>query len=68
MLKHHIIQSELSRQQWATRLGVSKSYLSMLENAKKVPSLVLAVKIENLTGGKVPAASWVSDPAVVGGE
>lgn len=68
MLKHCIIQSGCTRENWAARLGVSRSYLSLLESGKKVPSLVLAVKIEKISQGKVPAASWVSDIPVVGGE
>jgi len=30
-----------------------------LENGKKKPSLDLAVRIERLTDGAVPASSWV---------
>jgi len=46
---------------WAQRLGISKSYLSMLMAGKKKPSLVVATRIEHLTDGRVLATSWVDD-------
>lgn len=61
MFAEHIKASGMSRSEWAARLGVSKSYLSELENGKKRPSLEVAVEIERLTDGAVPAASWVPE-------
>ena len=45
---------------WAKRLGITTGYLSALVNGQKIPSLILAVRIEVETGGAVPARSWVS--------
>ena len=38
---------------------ISQAHLSSLLSGKKRPSLDLAVRIERVTNGKVPAASWV---------
>lgn len=62
MLKHVIEHSGQSRTEWATRLGISRPFLSLLEAGKRQPSLELAVRIERTTDGKVPASSWVPDP------
>lgn len=43
----------------AAALNISQPYLSLLFAGKKRPSLDLAVRIENWSGGAVPAASWV---------
>lgn len=59
MLKQHIEDSQKSRREWADDLKVSISYLSLLCNGRKVPSLELAVRIDRLTKGEVPAVSWV---------
>lgn len=39
-----------SQQELAKKLGVTPSYLSLLVNGLRVPSLGLAVKIADLTG------------------
>ncbi|MCR9236181.1 MAG: helix-turn-helix domain-containing protein [Alphaproteobacteria bacterium] len=52
-------QLDVSRQ-----LGVSQAYLSQLLSGQRRPSLELAVRIEQMTGGTVPASSWVDDPAI----
>lgn len=59
MFREHIIASERSRRDWADMLGISTSYLSLLEARRKTPSLDLAVRIEHATSGAVPAVSWV---------
>ncbi|KHQ50357.1 MULTISPECIES: helix-turn-helix domain-containing protein [Mameliella] len=61
MLKTVIDESGESQKVWAERLGVSGAYMSLLVNGKKQPSLELAVRIDRVTGGKVPATSWVPD-------
>jgi len=45
----------------AQKLGVSQAYLSQLLSGQRRPSLELAVHIEQMTGGAVPATSWVDD-------
>lgn len=59
MLTDAIARSGKTRSQFAEELGVGRPYLSMLESGKKRPSLELAIRIERLTGGAVPASSWV---------
>jgi len=61
MLRASIIASGLSREQFAAKAGISRSYLSLLEAGKKQPSLEVAVRIERLTSGAVLAASWVPE-------
>lgn len=67
MLTDAIIQSGLTRANFAAALGISRSYLSMLEVGKKVPSLDLAVRIQRLTNNRVPAESWVTQPNIMAG-
>lgn len=43
----------------ANILGISRPYMSLLVAGKKRPSLELAVRIEQVTGGAVPVVSWV---------
>jgi len=59
MLAEFITRSGENQAAWAKRLCVSRSYLSGLVNGNKSPSLDLAVRIERLSGGEVPATSWV---------
>jgi len=58
MFTQAITASGQTRKAIADQLGISASYLSLLESGKKRPSLDLAFRIERLTGGAVPAASW----------
>lgn len=46
----------------AEKLSVSRSYVSLIAAGKRQPSLLLALRIESLTG--VPVASLVSTEAV----
>lgn len=62
MLTAAIINLGLSRERFASTLGISRGYLSGLEHGKKLPSLDLAVRIDRLTHGAVPVASWVEKP------
>jgi transcriptional regulator with XRE-family HTH domain len=63
MLTDFILSSGVSRTSFADRLGISRAYLSLLENGKKTPSLELAVRIDRETAGRVPVSSWVPDAA-----
>lgn len=49
----------LEREVVANRLGVARNYLDKLCREEARPSLELAVAIEKLTGGAVPAADWL---------
>lgn len=61
-LADFIITSGKKRESIADSLDISRSYLSLLESGTKRPSLDLAVRIERLTSGAVPATSWVPEP------
>jgi transcriptional regulator with XRE-family HTH domain len=60
MLRQFIRNSGLTQTQWAERFGVTSSYLSVLLQGGRKPSLQLAVRIERETDGAVPATSWVA--------
>lgn len=70
MLADHITQSGETQAAWAERIGISRPYLNALMKRAKTPSLPVALRIERLTEGAVPASSWVPDtpaPATEGG-
>lgn len=54
-----IANSDRKRSEWAAQLGIGRAYLWMLLEAKKLPSLELATKIEVETEGQVLAGEWV---------
>ena len=43
----------------AQAVGISPSYLSDMKKGNRVPSLRVAVAIEDATDGAVPVRSWV---------
>lgn len=45
----------------ASQLGVTQPMLSKIERGEALPGLKLAVAIERLTAGAVPAHSWVPE-------
>ncbi len=47
--------------QFASRIGVSQSYLSEIAAFRKNPSLKVAVDIEDATDGKIPSRYWLAD-------
>ena len=59
MLNEIIHASGQTQAAWAARIGVSAAYLSALLAGQKTPSLAVAARIEDITDGRVPAASWV---------
>lgn len=61
MLSEIISASGRTRKDWAAKIGVSAPYLSDLVNGKRVPSLAVAVRIERVTNGAVPASSWLAN-------
>lgn len=50
---------KLSRAEWSRRIGVTRGYLTQLAGGHKVPSLHLAVRIDEITGGKVTPYDWL---------
>ncbi|WP_282029465.1 helix-turn-helix domain-containing protein [Paracoccus marcusii] len=63
-LQAHIAKAGITQAAFATRVSVSKGYITELLNGTKRPSLSLAVRIETESRAAVPASSWImSDPA-----
>lgn len=58
-LKSYRTQKRLTQSELSKTLGVTQATISKLENGECEPSLELAFKIEELTGGEVQARSWV---------
>lgn len=50
---------KVEREVVADRLGVARNYLDKLCREEARPSLELAIAIEKLTGGSVPAGDWL---------
>ena len=57
-----------TQQEVAELLGVEQGRLSKLEAGKRVPGLALALKIQALTGGLIPASAWTAPSARTGTE
>ena len=49
----------------AESVGISASYLSDMKKGNRVPSLVVAFRIEDATNGAVPARAWITNPVAV---
>jgi transcriptional regulator with XRE-family HTH domain len=58
-LKAYIAQQGISAREFAARVGMSPAGLHGLMNKRNAPSLAVAFKIEDATGGDVPARSWL---------
>lgn len=54
-LKDYLSKYNIKREEFATAIGVTQGYVSMLCNGKNQPSLRLVVKIEEVTNGEVVA-------------
>ncbi|RID91527.1 hypothetical protein D2N39_12550 [Gemmobacter lutimaris] len=63
-LRTYLTQTKTKQAVLAKLVGVSCGYMSELVKGDKTPGLELAVKIEDATGGAVPARSWVALPPV----
>lgn len=59
-LRTFLVQTRTKQAELAKRVGVSCGYMSELVKGDKTPGLELAVRIEDATGGAVPARSWVA--------
>lgn len=60
-LTQYLIEAKQSQVAFAAEIGCDKSIVSRLTRLEMMPSLELAVKIQNATGGAVPATSWIDD-------
>jgi transcriptional regulator with XRE-family HTH domain len=61
-LSKWIDASGKTRDEIAERLGVKRQWLDKLCRAERRPSLDLALEIEKMTKGQVPASFWKSVP------
>ena len=55
----YLRERRMTQREFAERIGVSRSYLSMLISGSKIPSLKIATKIEKETGGEVTAIAML---------
>lgn len=60
-LRTYRISIEKTQAELAEMLGLSQSFVSKMESGAQLPPLDLAVRIERMTKGAVPAASWIDD-------
>lgn len=60
-LRKYRREAKVSQADLAGALGVSQGTISKIERGVALPSLNLAVGIEQFTRGTVPANSWVDD-------
>lgn len=54
------LNNGLNVEQAAKRLGISKSYMSMLESGDREPSAAKRIRFKELTGGFVGFEDWPS--------
>ena len=62
-LRAYLADTRTTQAQLAGAVGVSKGYMSELVSGPKTPSLEIAIKIEDATGGKVRPRDWVGTTA-----
>lgn len=60
-IRNYRKKARLSQQQLADRTDISRNYLSLVENGKKIPSLKLSVKVAQELG-VTPSALFENDP------
>lgn len=61
-LKRYLVSSGTRQSALAARLEITRGYMSELVAGQKLPSLVLAFRIERETAGMVPAIAWLGEP------
>lgn len=59
LLKKWIAGEEISNAEAARRAGYDRSNFHRIIDGSAKPSIELAHRIDTMTGGKVPMASWV---------
>lgn len=64
----YLRERSMTQREFAERIGVSRSYLSMLISGSKIPSLKIATKIEKETGGEVTATAMLDQAERTGRE
>ena len=59
-LAKYLKDEELSYTAFGEKVGCTKAHVCGLVNRKSRPSLELASRMEDRTGGKIPQASWTA--------
>lgn len=54
-LRDYLHFNRIKKQDMASQIGVSREYFSNIVNEKNIPSVKLAQKIQQVTGGQVSA-------------
>ena len=60
-LQAYLLRVNLRQSEFAALVGSTQATISKLVNGSVQPSLDLAVRIERVTAGAVPATSWVPE-------
>jgi len=58
-LEYYLKEKNLTKTEFAERVGIHLSYITHLVKGRRVPSLSVALKIQDLTDGEVPVTTWV---------
>jgi plasmid maintenance system antidote protein VapI len=58
-------QPERPMREWAEAFGISRPHLIMLIDGTRAPSLPVARRIQDQTGGAVPITVWPNLAAVI---
>lgn len=58
-LETYLWKNRIELKDFATKVGCHYSYISMIANNKRTPSLKLARKIEEVTNGQVKAKTMI---------
>ncbi|HEV8036698.1 helix-turn-helix transcriptional regulator [Yoonia sp.] len=58
-LRQYITDQGISARAFAQSIGLSAAGLHGIMHGRNVPSLVVAIRIEDATGGAVPVRAWV---------
>ena len=61
-LDTYLAQTGIRQSEIADNIGISRGYMSDLVAGEKTPSLKIALAIERVTAGAVPASCWVAAP------
>lgn len=58
-LNEYMKEKKLRDEDVATQVGVTREHLNKLKNGKSAPSLLVALKIREISGGVVEVEGWV---------
>lgn len=58
-LRHFMTENGIKQADFAASIGATQGLVSRLIGGTALPSLKLAARIERVTGGAVPASSWI---------